>query len=71
MPSTVIRSFGYHAAHRTLDIRFVSGRRYVYHDVPAALYDAIRDATSKGEFFNTYIKDRFRFTRDVAAVTHR
>ncbi len=71
MPSSVIRGFGYNAAHRTLDIRFVSGRHYVYHDVPAPLYDAMRDAASKGEFFNTHIKGRFRFTRDVAGVTPR
>ena len=35
-----------------LDLVFVSGRRYRYHDVPAETYGEMRRAFSKGEFFN-------------------
>jgi hypothetical protein len=63
MPSTVIRSFAYHAAQRQLEITFQSGRRYVYDRVPPELYDAMKSAFSKGEFFNEHIRDRFEFSR--------
>ena len=60
MPSTVIRSFHYHPALRALDVEFVSGRRYRYADVPEDVAEAFRSAFSKGRFFNTRIRDRFR-----------
>jgi len=63
MPSSVIRSFAYDEAEQTLDIRFVSGKRYVYHDVPARIVEAMRAAQSKGSFFNRKIRDHFAFTK--------
>ena len=62
MPSAVIRSFTYDAPSHTLTITFTSGRRYRYHDVPSATYEAMKSAFAKGEFFNQRIKDRFRFS---------
>jgi KTSC domain-containing protein len=64
MPSTVIRSFTYHAAQNQLEITFQSGRRYVYERVPPEIYEAMKKAFSKGEFFNEHIRDRFTFTRE-------
>ena len=63
MPSSAIRGFAYECASRELRIVFVSGRRYVYHDVPPAVASGMRRATSKGGFFNARIRDRYRFTR--------
>ncbi len=63
MPSSVIRFYVYHADRQELEIGFVSGRRYLYHDVPPELYAAMKAETSKGEFFNLHIRDHFRFTR--------
>lgn len=63
MPSTVIRSFHYDAAHHQLEIEFLSGRRYGYHDVPPRVAGAMRNATSKGGYFNRCIRDRYTFTR--------
>jgi len=63
MPSSVMRDFDYDAGEHRLDILFVSGRRYSYHDVPAAVAAAMRAATSKGTYFNDAIRDRYRFTR--------
>jgi lysyl-tRNA synthetase class 2 len=62
MPSSVIRDHRYDPVKRELDLKFVSGRRYRYHDVPAEIYAQMRRAFSKGEFFNEHIRDRFRFT---------
>lgn len=66
MPSTVIRSFDYRPATRELLIEFVSGRRYVYSDVPEAEALALRSAFAKGVHFNRRIRDRYA-CRDVTA----
>ena len=62
MPSSVIRSYRYDPVDHHLDVVFVSGRRYRYFEVPEETYDAMRRAFSKGEFFNDYIRDQYRFT---------
>jgi hypothetical protein len=64
MPSSVIRSYHYDPQQRRLELQFVSGRRYRYHDVPEETYRGMRQAFSKGEYFNAYIRDRFRHTRE-------
>ena len=67
MPSTVIRSFSYDDSTRQLRIVFQSGRPYLYQEVPRKIYESMQQAFSKGEFFNTHIRDRFRFVRASAA----
>ncbi|HEV2746754.1 MAG TPA: KTSC domain-containing protein [Allosphingosinicella sp.] len=62
MPSTVISGFDYRPAERELEIRFVTGRRYLYHGVPPAAFEAFRAAFSKGRHFNAHIRGRYRFT---------
>lgn len=64
MPSSVIRHYRYDPDQRQLDLVFVSGRRYRYHDVPGDTYREMRRAFSKGEFFNAHIRDRYRHTRE-------
>ena len=59
MPSHVIRRFMYVPESRELTVEFVSGRRYVYSEVPAEDVDAFRSAFSKGSHFNRLIRDRF------------
>jgi lysyl-tRNA synthetase class 2 len=63
MPSSVIRSYRYDPADHHLDLVFVSGKHYRYHDVPQETYQDMRKAFSTGEFFNEYIRDQFRHTR--------
>jgi len=65
MPSSVIRHFWYDPAHQKLDLVFVSGNRYRYHDVPEVTYRGMRQAFSKGEFFNEHIRDHYRHTRET------
>ena len=61
MTSTVIRSYAYDAAERVLAIDFVTGRRYLYFDVPEEDVAAMEAVTSKGRYFNSHIRDRYRF----------
>ena len=61
MPSTAIRYFRYDSATHELQVTFVTGRRYIYDDVPSDVFDAFRAAFSKGAFFNHEIRDRFTY----------
>ena len=65
MPSTVIRSHSYDPDTSRLTITFVTGRRYVYDDVPQDAYDAFKAAFSRGTFFNHHIRDHYRY-REIA-----
>jgi hypothetical protein len=64
MPSTVIRHFWYDSEHHWMDVLFVSGKRYRYHDVPEDVYRSMRQAFSKGEFFNANVREQYRHTRE-------
>ena len=59
MPSTVIRRFDYRLETRELEVLFVTGRRYLYADVPPEAAEAFRSAFAKGVYFNRNIRDRY------------
>ena len=61
MPSTVIRRFAYDPPSRSLEVEFVSGRRYRYRAVPGDVAARFRAAFSKGRFFNVHIRDAYPF----------
>ncbi len=59
MPSKVISAYRYEPGTRRLWITFVSGRRYVYVDVPPEVYEEMRLSFAKGEYFNRKIRDQY------------
>jgi len=61
MTSSVVRSVGYDAALRELDVELVSGHIYRYRDVPPFLHEGLLAAKSKGAFFNRKIARRFEY----------
>ena len=61
MPSTVIRRFDYSPERRELLVEFVTGRRYVYLDVPEDEARSMRGAFATGRYFNAHIRDSYRF----------
>jgi hypothetical protein len=63
MPSTVISYFTYFPSSETLRIAFVSGIVYDYINVPVSIYRDMKEAYSKGTYFNKYIKDKFEFIK--------
>jgi KTSC domain len=74
MPSTAIRTLFYDTAKRELWVTFVSGRRYVYAEVPPEVFEAFKTAPSRGIFFNHEIRDRYTFrevTRERSGWTTR
>jgi lysyl-tRNA synthetase class 2 len=62
VPSTVIRAATYHFERAELEVLFATGRRYVYHDVPADAAEALCGARIKGRHFNSRIRGRYPFT---------
>lgn len=63
MPSSVIRSFKHDPESAELLVVFQTGKRYRYHAVPAEIAAGMRQAFSKGEYFNEHIRDRYAFER--------
>lgn len=63
MPSSVIRYFKHDPDSAELLVVFQTGRRYRYHAVPAEIAAGLRNAFSKGEYFNEHIRDRYVFER--------
>lgn len=61
MPSTAIETIGYDEKVRELYVTFTSGRHYIYFDVPRGRYIGFRNSSSKGSFFNYFIRDHFDF----------
>ncbi|MBH1999699.1 MAG: KTSC domain-containing protein [Sphingomonadaceae bacterium] len=47
-----------------LTVTFRENGKYLYYDVPAAVFDAFSKAPSAGSFFNAHVKDQFRCRRD-------
>lgn len=56
MPSTVIKSYRYKQENELLVITFTSGKIYQYSGVTGTQYDELKNAYSKGTYFNKYIK---------------
>ena len=69
MPSTVIRRYAYDHSTGELWVEFVTGRRYVYSEVPREVADALGSAFAKGTYFNTRIRDRYAH-REVTHEDH-
>ncbi|WP_412468623.1 KTSC domain-containing protein [Pedobacter sp. KLB.chiD] len=63
MPSSVIRYFSYDEDTKTLKIIFVTEMVYLYENVPEKVYKMLKASGSKGRYFNSYIKDKFKFRK--------
>jgi hypothetical protein len=62
MPSTSLKDIAYDPERRTLEVTFIaSGRRYRYFDVSLAEHEALRNAFSKGIWFNAHIRPSHAF----------
>jgi hypothetical protein len=60
--SSLIRSVGYNLASSVLEIEFVAGRVYEYHDVPLSVYSELMAAESIGNYFNESIRDMYSYS---------
>lgn len=58
--STAIESIGYDAQTRRMKIKFIQGETYTFCNVPQSVFDNFLKASSKGTYYNDYIKDKFQ-----------
>jgi hypothetical protein len=63
MPSSVIKYFSYDAATKILKVVFVTDMVYLYKNVPERIYKMLKASGSKGRYFNSNIKDKFKFQK--------
>jgi hypothetical protein len=61
--STNIRSIGYDEASQALEVEFTSAGIYRYDSVPISLHQRFMAAQSKGRFFDSFVKDKYRTTK--------
>lgn len=61
--SSNIRSIGHDEATNVLEVEFKTGSVYQYLAVSKSLADRFIAAPSKGRFFDTYIREKFRTIR--------
>ncbi|MEO0927648.1 MAG: lysine--tRNA ligase [Cyanobacteria bacterium J06643_13] len=63
--STAIKDFDYDAEQEILRITFGNGSIYKYAEVPGRIYKELKETASVGQYFNSQIKDKFGFDREV------
>lgn len=61
--SSALASVGYDSTHQCLEVEFESGAVYRYARVPRAVFGELMNSASRGHFFSTHIRDRYRFMR--------
>ena len=61
--SSSLRSVGYDARLRTLEIEFHSGAVYQYFDVPQTAFEELLAQESLGVYFNANIRDVYACAR--------
>jgi hypothetical protein len=61
--SSNIDAIGYDEGSQTLEIEFKTGSIYQYSGVAAHIYDGFLRATSKGRFFDQFVRNRFQTHR--------
>jgi hypothetical protein len=59
LSSSVIQRIAYDEEAAALSIWFKETGRYIYSNVPRAIYDGLRRAPSAGRYFNECIKRRY------------
>ncbi|MGV8997686.1 MAG: KTSC domain-containing protein [Parvibaculaceae bacterium] len=58
--STAIRWADYDPSSRNLYVEFTSGpKRYTYYGVPPSIWQGLLNASSKGTYFDRYIRDNY------------
>jgi hypothetical protein len=67
MPSTVVRRFNYLPERHELIVELVTGRRYLYLDVPEQEAQGFRNAFAKGVYFNRRIRSRYIYRELTSA----
>lgn len=63
LDSRMLAAVAYEPATTTLCLRFRSGEIYAYFDFPEAQYQEFLRAESRGRYFLSHIRGRYRYQR--------
>ncbi len=61
--SSNIKSVGYDAASKLLELEFHSGGVYQYFNVPETTHNGLVKAESHGSYFHRNIRDKYRYRK--------
>jgi lysyl-tRNA synthetase, class II len=61
--STTLLSLAYDEARELLQLEFCSGPVYWYFGIPPSVHEALRNAPSKGSYFNKAIRGRYPYAQ--------
>ena len=65
--SATLRAVAYDDGRGVLQLEFCTRAIYHYYGVPAAVYEALLGAPSKGSYFNRVIRGRFAYALSASA----
>jgi len=58
--SSMLGNISYDETTCRMSITYKSGSSYEYFDVEKAIYNGLKDASSKGKFFNKHVRSNYR-----------
>ena len=61
--SSNIAKLRYDAEQMILEVEFHGGGIYQYYDVPEAIWDGMKAASSQGSYLHSSIKGQFRYSK--------
>jgi hypothetical protein len=61
--SSTIARIGYDDESLTLTVEFITSGTYNYFDVPPHVFEAMRNAPSKGQYLAQQVKGSYRYAR--------
>lgn len=61
--SSNLRAVGYDHDSSVLEVEFHNGYIYQYRGVPSFVYSSLMNASSKGQYFNGFIRDRYPYRK--------
>lgn len=61
--STNLAAIGYDEGSHTLRVEFQNGGTYDYFDVPEREFEALRSASSHGQYIAQHIKGKYRYAK--------
>jgi len=60
--SSSVTAIGFDSDLNDLEVKFKSGKTYLYADVPEAVFDNLMDSPSIGQFVNQQIKPVYNYS---------
>ena len=60
LESSAVAGVGYDHINNVLTVKFASGKKYDYKDVPVQVYEDLVNSPSSGKFLNKEVKGKYK-----------